>query len=147
MHMKKLFTAAVTAALVSVIFVMPVSAHGHHHGSHGHTCNYGAQIQTPSADVQNQTPDTDSRIQNSDTDTQTQNPDYDTQIQNSDTYCPVCTIEGCTEKGRHIHNDKEYCGYNHESGYCDNTCVPNNPDCGNNRGRWYYHCHDIITNM
>ncbi len=30
MRLKKLFAAAMTAALVSTLFVMPVSAHGHH---------------------------------------------------------------------------------------------------------------------
>jgi len=41
----------------------------------------------------------------------------------ADTGCPVCTVEGCTETGRHFHNECEYCGYDHESGYCDGTCV------------------------
>lgn len=40
-----------------------------------------------------------------------------------DTSCPVCTVEGCTETGRHFHDECEYCGYDHESGYCDGTCV------------------------
>ena len=26
-----------------------------------------------------------------------------------DTSCPVCTVEGCTETGRHYHDDHEYC--------------------------------------
>ena len=25
---------------------------------------------------------------------------------NTDTSCPVCTVEGCTETGRHIHDDQ-----------------------------------------
>lgn len=136
MHMKKIFTAAVTVALVSVLFVMPVSAHGHHHGSHRHACDYGAQIQTPNADTKNQTPDTDTQ------NTDTQNSDTDTQT--SDTVCPVCTIEGCTESGRHFHDGEEYCGYNHSSGYCDNTCTQNGGGCVNHRSKWY-HCHDIIS--
>ena len=39
-----------------------------------------------------------------------------------DTSCPVCTVEGCTETGRHIHDGHDYCGYDHSSGYCDGTC-------------------------
>ena len=39
-----------------------------------------------------------------------------------DTSCPVCTVEGCTETGRHYHDDHEYCGYGHSSGYCDHSC-------------------------
>lgn len=131
MHMKKLFTIAVTVALVSVLFVMPVSAHGHHHGSHRQSCDYGARIQTPDADMQNQTPDTD---------TQTEAPDTNVQIQASDTECPVCTIEDCAEQGRHFHDNEEYCGYNHSNGYCDNTCIQSTSV---NHHRKWYHCHDI----
>lgn len=39
-----------------------------------------------------------------------------------DTSCPVCTVEGCTETGRHYHDDHEYCGYEHSNGYCDHSC-------------------------
>lgn len=35
---------------------------------------------------------------------------------------PVCTEEGCQETGRHIHDGKTYCGYDHERGYCDGSC-------------------------
>ena len=35
-----------------------------------------------------------------------------------DTSCPVCTVEGCTETGRHYHDDHEYCG----CGYCAHSC-------------------------
>ena len=34
----------------------------------------------------------------------------------------LCTIEGCTEAGRHLHDGVGYCGYNHDCGYCDRTC-------------------------
>ncbi|MBO5033089.1 MAG: hypothetical protein J6D08_14660 [Lachnospiraceae bacterium] len=84
MLFQKLFTAAVTAALTSVLFVMPVSAHGHH-----------------------------SR-----------------QAQTVDTSCPVCTVEDCTEEGRHSHDGHEYCGYNHADGYCDGTCFSGNAVSG-----------------
>ncbi len=75
MHGKRFLTAALTAALVSTLFVMPVSAHGHHR-----------------------------------------------RVQTVDTECPVCTVEGCTEEGRHIHDGCEYCGYDHADGYCDGSC-------------------------
>lgn len=75
MRLRKLFTAAAAAVLVSVLFVMPVSAH------HGHHRQAAA-----------------------------------------DTGCPVCTVEDCTEEGRHLHDGEYYCGYDHECGYCDGSC-------------------------
>ncbi len=75
MYFKKLLTATATAALVSALFVLPVSAHGHHRRA---TVN---------------------------------------------TDCPVCTVEGCAEEGRHTHDGHDYCGYDHADGYCDGTCV------------------------
>ena len=39
-----------------------------------------------------------------------------------DTSCPVCTVEGCAETGRHTHDGAEYCGYDHAGGYCDHSC-------------------------
>lgn len=78
MRLKKLLTAAISAAMVSFLLVMPVSAHGHH-GHHGYSSS------------------------------------------NDDT-CPVCTVEGCTEIGRHTHDGDYYCGYDHEGGYCDHSC-------------------------
>ena len=30
----------------------------------------------------------------------------------------VCTVEGCTESGRHTHDGVTYCGYHHADGYC-----------------------------
>lgn len=39
-----------------------------------------------------------------------------------DTSCPVCTVEGCEEAGRHTHDGHDYCGYEHSSGYCDRSC-------------------------
>lgn len=40
----------------------------------------------------------------------------------TDTRYPVCTVEDCTEKGHHLHDDEYYCGYDHEDGYCDGSC-------------------------
>ena len=40
----------------------------------------------------------------------------------SDYLCAVCTEEGCTTKGWHIHDGSTYCGYDHEDGYCNGTC-------------------------
>lgn len=39
-----------------------------------------------------------------------------------DTCYPVCAVEGCAEIGRHIHDGGYYCSYAHEGGYCDGTC-------------------------
>lgn len=79
MHFRKRSAAVMTAALLSVLVVMPVSAHGHH-GHHR-------------------------------------------QSSTVDTSCPVCTVEGCTETGRHTHDGCEYCGYDHEGDYCDGSCT------------------------
>ncbi len=91
MRFKKMLTAVVAASLISVLFVMPVSAHGHH-GNQGH------HNQTSQATVTSEATVSDN------------------------TDCPVCTVDGCTETGRHSHDGHDYCGYNHESGYCDNSC-------------------------
>lgn len=87
MRFGKLVAAAMTVAMVSVLFVMPVSAH-HGRGHHGH---HRQAVQT-------------------------------TQTAAADTCYPVCTVEGCAEIGRHIHDNAYYCSYAHESGYCDGTC-------------------------
>ena len=35
----------------------------------------------------------------------------------------VCTVEGCSLAGRHVHNGTVYCGYDHEGGYCNGSCA------------------------
>lgn len=59
--------------------------------------------------------------------------------------CPLCTLEDCTEKGYHIHDDQAYCGYNHSCGYCDGSCglveVCNVKGCKETG----YHTHDNQT--
>ncbi|MEY8319712.1 hypothetical protein AAK894_01370 [Lachnospiraceae bacterium 46-61] len=45
------------------------------------------------------------------------------QTQVNTNYTAVCTIDGCTETGHHIHNGVNYCGYNHSNGYCDGSCA------------------------
>lgn len=93
MRMKRIFTAALTAALISTLFVMPVSAHGHGHHRQARTVQTVQTVQTVNT-----------------TDT-------------VNTECPVCTVEGCTETGRHTHDGYDYCGYNHADGYCDGSCA------------------------
>lgn len=34
----------------------------------------------------------------------------------------VCPYDSCTTGGRHTHGGVTYCGYAHESGYCDGNC-------------------------
>lgn len=91
MRLKKLFTALMAAAMASVLFVMPVSAHGHHRSA-----------------------------------------------QTADTSCPVCTVDGCEETGRHTHDGKDYCGYDHADGYCDHSCETSSRNTRHGRHR---HCH------
>lgn len=51
-------------------------------------------------------------------------------------YIHVCTIEGCTETGRHLHDGVSYCGYSHSSGYCDGSCIrTENYGCGGHHCR------------
>lgn len=76
MVIRKSLATGTAVLLLSLLVVIPVSAHGHHRQA-------AAQ---------------------------------------ADTQCPVCTVEGCTETGRHTHDGIAYCGYNHSSGYCDGTC-------------------------
>lgn len=38
--------------------------------------------------------------------------------------CGLCTVKGCEETGYHVHDEKMYCGYAHECGYCDGSCDP-----------------------
>ena len=40
----------------------------------------------------------------------------------ADIVCEVCTVEGCKKSGLHVHDDVTYCGYDHESGFCDGSC-------------------------
>ncbi len=53
-----------------------------------------------------------------------------------DTSCPVCMFEGCDETGRHTHDGHDYCGYAHNSGYCDHSCeTVQTSGCGG-----HHHC-------
>ena len=45
--------------------------------------------------------------------------------------CGVCTVEGCEHLGRHTHGRTTYCGYDHEGGFCDGTCLQNSSDSSN----------------
>jgi len=57
----------------------------------------------------------------------------------SDYHCAVCTVEDCNETGFHIHDETMYCGYNHESGYCDGSCIYSvEPESTGYRG--HHHC-------
>lgn len=94
MRLKKLITATMTAALVFVLFAIPVSAHHGHHEDYGHHESDGYSSTTE--------------------------PDGYSSTTESD--CPPCTVDGCTEYGRHSHDGYEYCGYDHKYGYCDGSC-------------------------
>lgn len=107
MSIRKLLRTIVAVTLISVLFVTPVSAHGHHHRQ----TTAAASTTTTAATV-------------------------------TDTSCPVCTVEGCTETGRHTHDGYDYCGYDHADGYCDGTCAAvgtTTTYCG--RGGGHHGCH------
>ncbi len=63
------------------------------------------------------------------------------QTQTVDTGCPVCTVEGCTEEGRHSHDGHNYCGYDHADGYCDGSCVPVQNISRRGCGGRHHRCH------
>lgn len=107
MRMKKLLTAVMTTALVFSLFAMPVSAHGHGNGHHGHRGYQGNSSAT--------NPDTDDII-------------------TWNTECPVCTVDSCLLDGRHFHDGHEYCGYDHKGDYCDGTCEAYCTKYGSERG-------------
>lgn len=53
----------------------------------------------------------------------------------TDKICSLCTLEGCTETGRHTHDGQDYCGYDHACGYCDGSCVKQSGSgCSNRSG-------------
>lgn len=56
------------------------------------------------------------------------------QAAETDKICSLCTVEGCTETGRHTHDGQDYCGYNHTNGYCDGSCVKQSESKSSNRG-------------
>lgn len=93
MRFKKLIAATMTAALVFVLFTIPVSAHHGHDGNGGHHESDGYSSATE--------------------------PD-----------CPPCTVDGCTEYGRHTHDGCEYNGH---------TCPPCTVDGCTEYGQ---HTHD-----
>lgn len=52
----------------------------------------------------------------------------------STTSYAVCTVDDCTETGRHAHSGVTYCGYSHASGYCTGSACSGSGDCGTSRG-------------
>ncbi len=115
--MSKIFMSGLIGIACSVLFVMPVSAHGHHSRQTGcgadtdhlcEVCSYSDCTRTG------------------------------WHVHDDVTYCgfdheegycdgtcavvKVCTVENCQETKQHVHDGVSYCGYAHESGYCDGAC-------------------------
>lgn len=112
MFRKKMFLAGTAAVLAFSLSVFPAFAHGHHGGHHGNRTavtvpdgNYNTGV-AGNTDI-----NADAGI-SADPDTETVPGTY-----------PVCTFEGCTETGRHLHDGSYYCGYYHNGGYCDGSCI------------------------
>ena len=57
----------------------------------------------------------------------------------SETRCPVCTIEDCSETGLHCHDDRWYCGWDHQGDFCDGSCQANR-DAGHHHGNGHHGC-------
>ena len=117
MNLKKTVALGLAGVLLSGVFVMPVSAHGHHGSQSG--CGYDYEHLCEVCAVDGCTK-------------------VGWHVHDGSTYCGydhvdgycdgtcdavrVCAVSGCTESGHHVHDGKSYCGYDHESGYCDGTC-------------------------
>lgn len=117
MNLKKTVALGLAGVLLSGVFVMPVSAHGHHGSQSG--CGYDHEHLCEVCAVDGCT-----RV--------------GWHVHDGSTYCGydhvdgycdgtcdavrVCAVSGCTESGHHVHDGRSYCGYDHESGYCDGTC-------------------------
>lgn len=115
--MRKILGLGFVGILLSVLCVMPVSAHGHHsrQAACGTDQDRLCEVCTETDCVQKGWHVHDGSIYCG----------YDHEEGYCDGSCDTvrtCTIEKCTEKGHHIHDSREYCGYEHESGYCDGTC-------------------------
>ncbi len=130
--------AALGAAVVlaSVMMASPALAHGHGHGHHRRSGDYyQSQTTENQAGAGNQAAGSQAAGSgNQAAGSQAAgsgNQAAGSQAAGSETQaalqCPVCTFDGCVEAGRHWHDDVEYCGYHHTSGYCDNSCIN---DCG-----------------
>ena len=116
MRFKKISALGAACIVLSSMFVMPVSAHGHH----------GQANAAASAICTVCTVDGCTRT--------------GLHVHDNTTYCgyahtggycdgscgavSVCAVEGCAETGYHVHDDQAYCGYDHGLGYCDGSCRP-----------------------
>ena len=53
----------------------------------------------------------------------------------------LCTVDGCTQPGRHTHDGITYCGYDHGCGYCDGACLAQTGGHhGGHHGQRVRHC-------
>ena len=116
MFRKKMLLAGAAVILTFSLSVFPAFAHGHggHHG--GHHGNWTTQ------NIPGNNDNTGAAAPNTDADTGT--------AAVSGAY-PVCPFEGCAETGHHLHDGSYYCGYHHNSGYCDGSCVGSAPAFSN----------------
>lgn len=119
LSMKKITALSMVSMMVSTVFVIPVSAHGHHGRQAGTGCGYNHEHLCAVCTVEDCTR-TGWHVHDGSTYC-----GYD----HVDGYCDgtcdavrICSVSGCTETGHHVHDGKSYCGYDHEGGYCDGTC-------------------------
>ncbi len=113
--MKKKSVLGMMGMLLTVSFVMPVSAHGHHHNRVNTTTAAVCEVCTVEGCEQ--------------TGLHTHDDETYCGYNHKGGYCDgsckavaVCTIEDCDKTGYHEHNKTTYCGYAHECGYCDGSC-------------------------
>lgn len=101
---RKFMAAGISVFLAAAMFTVPAYAHGHHSRGHHQAAENGCAAwngtEAGCAAM------TDDGIWTGE-----------------ETRCPVCPVDGCTEAGHHWHEEAVYCGYPHEHGYCDGSCV------------------------
>lgn len=122
MFRKKMIFAGAAVVMTFSLSVFPAFAHGHHGGHHGNRT-----MQT--------VPDSNyntGAAGNTDTNA---GADLSAETDAADTAAvpgayPICNFEGCAITGHHLHDGSYYCGYHHESGYCDGSCIGSYPAAG-----------------
>lgn len=96
----------VSVFLAAAMVTVPAFAHGHHSRGHHRTAENGC-----AAGTENWTRNGCAAAAGDGT------------WADNGARCPVCLVDGCTEIGHHLHEQSVYCGYPHEHGYCDGSCI------------------------
>lgn len=121
---KKMIFAGAAVVMTFSLSVLPAFAHGHgHHGGH-----HGSQTVQTVPDSSYNTGAAGSTDINTGADLSAETDTTSgTNTAAMPSAYPVCNFEGCTIIGHHLHDGSYYCGYHHENGYCDGSCISSSP--------------------